>query len=81
MSKKRQAYGRSAFPYSLNRFTGDEDNGMTLRQWYAGQALVGLLGAGTDGYNNSQWPGNIAWDAVKLADALMVELDKEEQNG
>ena len=72
MSKKRQAYGRSAFPYSLNRFTGDEDNGMTYRQWLAGMALSGLTS------NPHGTVEKAVRFAVECADALIVELDEEE---
>ena len=64
--------GRKAFPRVLehDHCWGDEP-GMTLRQWYAGQALPGLL--------DRDWPVPIstARRAVEYADALIAELDRE----
>ena len=54
------------------------DPGMTLRQWYAGKALSGLLAGETGGYATNEWPSNIASDAVTLADALIAELEKDD---
>ena len=50
--------------------------GMTLRQWYAGQAISCI--ANDSDYTNQYWPKNVAEDAVRLADALIAELDKKE---
>ena len=54
--------------------------GMTLRQWYAGQAMTGLLaypGSTTlDGLGVTEAPG-LASAARSYADALIAELDKE----
>ena len=77
--------GRSAFPYqaiaSGDELTGDlpGDPGMTLRQWYAGQAVVGLMANANGRYENNAWASNVASDAVTLADALIAELDKEDE--
>ena len=49
--------------------------GMTLRQWYAGQALSGVIVATQSEIHLS--PRGIATDCVKYADALLAELDKE----
>lgn len=45
--------------------------GMTLRQWYSGQATAGLVQV--DGYGDNHWPRNIAKDALAVADALIAE--------
>lgn len=47
-------------------------SGMTLRQYYAGKALQGLL---SDPAGNSPYE-RFASDAVRLADALIAELEK-----
>jgi hypothetical protein len=62
-----------AFPRD-HRWQGN--NGMTLRDWFAGQALVGVL-AGND---LSRAP-TFDWDvmakgAYGLADAMLVEREK-----
>ena len=45
--------------------------GMTLRQWYAGLAMQGLLA-----HNGGDWGDLVAKDAAKEADALIAELKK-----
>lgn len=46
-------------------------SGLSKREWFAGQAVC-------SGYMFGQRPELIAKDAVKLADALLVELAKGE---
>ena len=46
---------------------------MTLRQWYAGQALVGVIVASRGGWS----PQVVALECAMYADALIAELDKE----
>ena len=71
--------GGSAFPrpYSHNpqQWSGVqgavlEQEGMTRRQYYAGQAMLGLLAVGKRGHF-------VADLAVKHADDLISELEKE----
>lgn len=52
--------------------------GMSLREWYAGQALIGLLAHGgayghLDGATDFE---NIAYFANKYADAMLDEREK-----
>lgn len=56
--------GGSAFP---NRRHGVQSPGMTLRDWFAGQALAGLLRDGIDvhGIDDS------AYLAYEMADAML----------
>lgn len=62
---------RAAFPRTgITRDVAQE--GMSLRQWLAGQALAGLC-ASTGLYIVNQ----IAEAAVLIADATLNELDKE----
>jgi hypothetical protein len=55
----------SAFPHSqpLNPYS---QHGMTLRDWFAGQALAGRLADGTDGLRQS-----VAEEAYAYADAML----------
>ncbi len=65
-----------AFPVIENTengypYTPEGGAGLTKREWFAGQALTGLL-ATRHGESS-----NFVRDAVKLADALIAELAKE----
>lgn len=51
--------------------------GMTLRQYYAGLAMQGMLSfPGTLNSNQTKTPANTANLAVSFADALIAELKK-----
>lgn len=63
MSKNNN--GGSAFPVSTNY---GHIEGMTLRDWFASQALNGLIANG--GYNASRWE-NAAKYAYECADAML----------
>jgi hypothetical protein len=55
--------GGPAFP----RHAYDGHDGMSLRDWFAGQALAGLLREGIDIYGT----GDTAVTAYKVADAML----------
>ena len=59
--------GGPAFPV----VTANDMRGMTLRDWFAGQALAALL-------NRPEWPELFiaAEQAYALADAMIAERDK-----
>jgi hypothetical protein len=50
--------------------------GMTLRDWFAGQALAGWL-ASFAGMSVSMKPENMALEAYQFADAMLAERVKE----
>ena len=58
--------------YGRTRTVTVDDGGMTLRQYYAGLAMQGIL-AHPEGFTT---PEGYAKDAVAQADALIAELDK-----
>ena len=67
-------YGGPAFPCAENVLPAD--SGMTLRDWFAGQALVGLLqGIRAHPDTGIPSPETFAWDAYQLAD-FMLEARK-----
>lgn len=60
-----------AFPVStIDGFTND---GMTLRDWFAGQALAGGL---IQHYGYPLYKENVAQSAYDLADAMLAERSK-----
>ena len=73
--------GGSAFPHPGyhgidGKFVDVPHQGMTLRDWFAGQALAGFC-ANSVGIGN--WsPEGIAQDAFRIADAMLVERTVEE---
>ena len=63
--------GGPAFPapaYAANI----TDKGMTLRDYFAAQALAGLLSSGV---KSKGWEETIAYDSYKIADAMLVRRE------
>lgn len=75
-------HGGPAFPHNEKNHDGSHywsQSGMTLRDWFAGQALAGIVtnaGAHTqeDGYCKS-----FAEDAYRFADAMLAARDAGER--
>lgn len=69
MSKKD---GGPAFPSTLQ-----PTSGMTLRDWFAGQALAGLVAdPNTRGWETENMPGKAEF-CYELADAMIKEREKD----
>lgn len=62
-----------AFPRTARRDGEFAADGMSVREWLAGQALAGI--AAREGHDQHQAKG-IAEAAVAYADALLAELEK-----
>jgi hypothetical protein len=66
--------GGPAFPSTIQYFPDDknanEEQGMTLRDWFAGQALAGVTSSVNDEISVGQVEG-IAEIAYALADAML----------
>lgn len=71
--------GGFAFPASAAMPDGGEYHcaGMTLRDWFAGQALAGMMASSHD--NSPDWltnPDGAAAEAYCLADAMIAQRAK-----
>lgn len=66
----------SAFPFNERHPDGTHywsNAGMSLRDWFAGQALAGLCASDAGGYVK---PPKQASDAYEMADAMLAERAK-----
>jgi hypothetical protein len=73
---KQQDDGGAAFPLNLGEPAQDMfvNSGMSLRDWFAGQALSGLIAAGAQDFEKGAM---IAREAYIAADAMLTERSKE----
>jgi hypothetical protein len=71
--------GGPAFPSEKHDADGPygAQPGMSLRDWFAGQVLVGLAKAWASGEVDDYQPVSVAHDAYQLADAMLAERDKQ----
>lgn len=66
--------GGPAFPFNEKHDDGSHyysNAGMSLRDWFAGQALAGML-AYTGSYGLGNGPGETAVRAYEIADAMLA---------
>lgn len=61
-----------AFPRTSTSFASNQD-GMTLRDWFAGQVMAGLLASASA--KAETWE-EYAADAYEVADALLTERER-----
>ena len=76
-SKKPAFYNPNS--YSMQ---GDDGIGLTKREYFAGQALVGLMVQAIPGGHNTNNTFNnsvVVKHAVDIADAILAELDKSKE--
>ena len=55
-------------------------NGMTLRQYYAGLVMQGLLSGKMGDSSSKDWVKDIVEASVEFSDALISELEKSNGN-
>jgi hypothetical protein len=70
---------QSAYPLDGNHTGHPSSLGLTKREYFAGQALVGLMVQAIPGGHNTNTTFNnsvVVKHAVDIADALLAELDK-----
>lgn len=66
--------GGSAFPHPTT-WSEDGANGMSLRDYFAGQALAGLIRMYVQG-DATRWTAEFAVYAYAQADAMLTEREK-----
>lgn len=63
--------GGPAFPLSTS-FVGGGNCGMSLRDWFAGQAIIGIISD-----TRCNWSGHrMAEEAYSISDAMLKEREK-----
>lgn len=70
--------GGPAFPRAHGGGMASAQNGMSLRDWFAGQALAGKLAGAPN--NISYYAPAIAYDAYVMADAMLAAREKPVDN-
>ena len=77
MSKENEPAFPSVYDYDQLPSTATVNNGMSLRTYLAGQAMMGLLASCT----GAEFPdtARIAKYAVEAADNILAELNKTEK--
>ena len=69
---KTTNHGGPAFPVESPRFDGEgHQSGMTLRDWFAGQALAGIVQGLMKGIRFEDIP-KLATDCYGIADAMLA---------
>ena len=71
MNKEKMAFAKSGAVDPCGNQLSVEQTGMTLREYYAGQALAAMISAGSNWYEEKA----TAKIAIKHADALKAELE------
>lgn len=70
--------GGCAFPNDGLWANGFPEGGMSLRDWFAGQALIGITSALHQGIRPADVPA-MASDCYGIADAMIAARPKEQQ--
>ena len=73
------ATGLDGSIYNIAQQSGGECSGMTLRDWFAGQVLIGGCTSGLDPMHTPVWGGypRIAKMSYEMADAMIAERDRK----
>ena len=78
--------GGPAFPVPKESDGGWEDtdcttwrhfHGMTLRDWFAGQAVAGIMGSSADAVTKNEQATFIATEAYLVADAMLKAREQQ----
>lgn len=72
--------GGAAFPFVPTDISNADmlSAGMTLRDWFAGQALAGMLASSENHWTN--WPDHPALQAYEVADVMLVVRKRRDGN-
>lgn len=82
MNNDRLNDGGPAFPFVIRNDSDDWKSGMTIRDWFAGMALQGMIASESDGngmmppYSKDNWYPLTAERAYQFADAMLKEREK-----
>ncbi len=68
MSERKKDDGGPAFPHDFDQRV-DGYAGMALRDWFAGQALAGLL---THPASRENWRESVVTEAYAMADSMLA---------
>ena len=71
MNKKTDD-GGPAFPWNHNSISSEDERGLSLRDWFAGQAMLGSRARDS---RYESW-SDLAQDAYDIADAMIKERNK-----
>ena len=77
MPDLNEVANNSAFPFRIDESSKYQGTGMTLREWYAGLALHGLLSTPQKGTNRYSLD-TIPIAALNAADALLEQLKRKQ---
>lgn len=73
--------GGHAFPHQFEDLTGNarwrQSEGMTLRDWFAGQALPEAMRQFAEMLPDASTPENMAHLSYRIADAMLAQRTKE----
>lgn len=70
------AFARPAYCNAENGFSNDEQRGMSLRAYFAGQALTGEMANSSEGAWRQQEFADLAERCVGAADAIIKRLEQ-----
>jgi hypothetical protein len=65
-----------AFPLAIPYGVSEINSGMTLRDWFAGMALMGIIANRETVIRKQDGPSNVCPAAYGMADAMIAERSK-----
>lgn len=78
MTDKSKQDGGPAFPFSTH-MSGAYIPGMSLRQWYAGMALIGYMARGWENLPMNFTKDHVARECLEQADAMIARSNEGDE--